>query len=86
MLLPAEELAAYPAHLHIDLLPAAQRRGYGRRLIDALRAALAERGVPGLHLSYDPANTSARAFYDRLGFRELPSSTPTAPLLGLATS
>jgi ribosomal protein S18 acetylase RimI-like enzyme len=81
MLIPADELAAFPAHLHIDLLPAAQRRGYGRRLIDALRAALADRGVPGLHLSYDPANTSARAFYDRLGFRELPSSTP-----GLATS
>jgi ribosomal protein S18 acetylase RimI-like enzyme len=34
----------------------------------------------------DPANTGARAFYDRLGFHELPSSRPDAPLLGIATS
>ncbi len=86
MLLPPEELAAYPAHLHIDLLPEAQRRGYGRRLVDTLRAALAARGVPGVHLGYDPANTAARAFYDRLGFRELPSHRPDAPLLGLPTA
>lgn len=86
MLLAPGELAAYPAHLHIDLLPEAQRRGYGRRLIDTLRTSLAERGVPGVHLGYDPANTAARAFYDRLGFRELPSHRPDAPLLGLPTT
>jgi hypothetical protein len=33
----------------------------------------------------DPANRGARAFYDRLGFHELPSSTPTEPVLGIAT-
>ncbi|WP_127792733.1 GNAT family N-acetyltransferase [Agromyces sp. LHK192] len=79
------ELDDYPAHLHIDLLPELQGLGFGRRLIDVLRAALAERGVPALHLGMDPANTSARAFYDRLGFHELPSSRPEAPLLGIAT-
>jgi ribosomal protein S18 acetylase RimI-like enzyme len=80
------ELVDYPAHLHIDLLPEAQRRGLGRRLVDVLCAALADQGVPGVHLGYDPGNTSARAFYDRLGFVELPSHRPTAPLLGLATA
>ncbi len=84
--LTAEELQAFPAHLHIDLLPEAQRRGLGRRLLDTLRQALAARGVPGVHLGYDPANTSARAFYDRYGFVELPSHRPDAPLLGIATS
>lgn len=79
------ELDAYPAHLHIDLLPEHQGRGWGRRLIDTLRAALAERGVPAVHLGLDPANTAARAFYERLGFHELPSSRPDAPLLGIAT-
>jgi ribosomal protein S18 acetylase RimI-like enzyme len=79
------ELDAYPAHLHIDLLPEHQGRGLGRRLIDTLRAALAERGVPAVHLGLDPANTGARAFYERLGFHELPSSRPDAPLLGIAT-
>jgi GNAT superfamily N-acetyltransferase len=79
------ELAQYPAHLHIDLLPELQGRGLGRRLIDTLRAALAERGVERVHLGMDAANTGARAFYDRLGFHELPSSTPDAPRLGIAT-
>ena len=77
------EVDEYPAHLHIDLLPRLQGAGLGRQLIDTLVAALRERGVPGLHLTMDAANTSARAFYDRLGFTELPSSSPDAPLLGL---
>jgi ribosomal protein S18 acetylase RimI-like enzyme len=81
MLIP--ELDEYPAHLHIDLLPRLQGAGWGRRLIEALVAALRERGIPGLHLSMDAANTRARAFYDHLGFTELPSSTADAPVLGL---
>ncbi|GAA2232261.1 hypothetical protein GCM10010413_33390 [Promicromonospora sukumoe] len=80
------ELETHPAHLHIDLLPVLQRRGLGSRLIDTLRTALAERGVPGVHLGYAAENTSAAKFYDRYGFQELPSSTPTSPLVGIATS
>ncbi|GGI43587.1 GNAT superfamily N-acetyltransferase [Agromyces flavus] len=79
------ELDAYPAHLHVDLLPTYQGRGLGRRLIDTLRTALADRGVPAVHLGLDPANVGARAFYSRIGFHELPSSRPDAPLLGIAT-
>ena len=71
MLVP--EVDEYPAHLHIDLLPELQGQGCGRALIDTLRAELARRGIPGLHLTMDPANLPARAFYDRLGFVELPS-------------
>ena len=81
MLIP--EVDTYPAHLHIDLLPSLQGRGYGRRLIETLADALRAAGIPGLHLSMDPANTPARAFYDRLGFEELPSSTPGGPVLGM---
>jgi GNAT superfamily N-acetyltransferase len=81
MLIP--ELDDYPAHLHIDLLPRLQGQGLGRQLIDTLLDALRQRGVPGLHLSMDAANLGARAFYDRLGFAELPSSAPDAPVLGL---
>ncbi|WP_369810861.1 GNAT family N-acetyltransferase [Isoptericola sp. b408] len=79
------DLRTYPAHLHIDLVPEAQGRGLGRRLVRTLCDALAARGAPGVHLSYDPANTGARAFYDRLGFVELSSSTPHLPVLGLPT-
>ncbi|MGP3534663.1 GNAT family N-acetyltransferase [Microbacterium sp. RD1] len=63
----------FPAHLHIDLLPEAQGRGWGRRLIDALIEALREAGVSGLHLVATADNTGALAFYRRLGFAALPS-------------
>jgi ribosomal protein S18 acetylase RimI-like enzyme len=66
------ELAAYPAHLHIDLLPTHQRAGHGRTLITRFLAALADKGVNAVHLGVVTANTSARAFYDRMGFHEIP--------------
>ncbi|MFU8945303.1 GNAT family N-acetyltransferase [Mycetocola zhadangensis] len=81
MIIP--EVDEYPAHLHIDLLPEAQGQGLGRRLIDTLRAALAERGVRGLHLTMGADNLNAGAFYRRLGFTELPSSTETATTFGM---
>lgn len=81
------ELAAYPAHLHIDLLPGWQHRGWGRRLmatlIDGLRAA----GAPAVHLAMASHNTGARAFYDRLGFAKIrvPGAGPVT-YLGRDTS
>ena len=81
MLIP--ELDEFPAHLHIDLLPRLQGQGLGRQLIETLADALRSRGITGLHLSMDAANTNARSFYDRLGFSELPSSTADAPVLGI---
>lgn len=83
MLIP--EVDEYPAHLHIDLLPELQGQGMGRELVRTLLAALRERGIRHVHLAMDPANRAARVFYDRLGFRELPSSTPLEPVLGIAT-
>ncbi|MDT0423352.1 GNAT family N-acetyltransferase [Streptomyces evansiae] len=65
-------LKDYPAHLHIDLLPSFQRQGRGRRLMSAHLHALAARGAPRVHLGMVTANTPARAFYDRLGFHEIP--------------
>ncbi|MEW2180142.1 GNAT family N-acetyltransferase [Streptomyces sp. NPDC005406] len=74
MVLP--QLARHPAHLHIDLLPEWQRKGYGRELMRAFLAALDAKGVEGVHLSMLTANTPARAFYDRLGFAEIEVPDP----------
>lgn len=73
------EVAGYPAHLHIDLLPEYQRMGHGRELMRAFLDALRDKGVPAVHLSMVTENTPARAFYDRLGFHEIP--VPDAGIL-----
>jgi len=83
------ELAQYPAHLHIDLLPDYQRAGHGRALMEQLLTALRRARVDAVYLAMVTANTAARAFYDRLGFHviEVPDPGPitylgrsTAPL------
>jgi ribosomal protein S18 acetylase RimI-like enzyme len=66
-----EPYDAYPSHLHIDLLPRAQGRGHGRRMLERLFDLLRERGSPGVHLGVRPLNTRAHGFYQRLGFHEL---------------
>jgi ribosomal protein S18 acetylase RimI-like enzyme len=66
-----EPYDAYPSHLHIDLLPRAQGRGFGRRMIAQLLDAMHRRGSPGVHLGLSALNTGALAFYTHLGFREL---------------
>jgi GNAT superfamily N-acetyltransferase len=66
------EVAAYPAHLHIDLLPPYQRAGHGRSLIATFLAALSAAGIQAVHLTMLTTNTPARAFYDRLNFHDIP--------------
>jgi ribosomal protein S18 acetylase RimI-like enzyme len=66
-----EPYEAYPSQLHIDLLPRAQGRGYGRRMLERNLATLRRRGSPGAHLGLSTLNTRAFGFYQRLGFREL---------------
>ncbi len=70
------ELAPHPAHLHINLLPDYQGKGFGRDLMTEFMAAAATQGAPSAHLQVYTANTGARAFYARLGWQEVPASTP----------
>jgi len=61
----------HPAHLHIDLLPDAQGKGWGTTLISYLAVALGHRGVPGVHAVASAENVGAAAFYPKAGFEEL---------------
>ena len=81
-----DALADFPAHLHIDLLPDWQGKGYGRGLIDSFLGGLRAAGVPRVHLGMAPGNTGARAFYDRLGFTEIPVGDPNVVYLGRPTT
>lgn len=61
----------FPSHLHIDLLPAAQGHGHGRRLMDRLAESLGAAGSDGMHLGVSAKNERAIGFYRALGFTEL---------------
>jgi ribosomal protein S18 acetylase RimI-like enzyme len=66
-----EPYEAFPSHMHIDLLPRAQGRGFGRRMMEEVMERLGRHGSPGTHLGVSVLNTPALGFYHRLGFIEL---------------
>ena len=72
-----EPRSVYPSHLHIDLLPRAQGRGHGRRMVGLLLDVLAAGGSSGVHLGMHPLNLRARKFYADLGFQELALANET---------
>ncbi|HEX4787827.1 MAG TPA: GNAT family N-acetyltransferase [Actinospica sp.] len=77
-------LEAYPAHMHIDLLPSHQRRGHGGRLLEALLRELTARSdVARMHVGMLTSNKPARAFYDRKGFHRIPIDDPALTYLGI---
>ena len=66
-----EEVKDYPAHLHIDLLPAAQGQGLGRKIINTFTGRLKELNIPALHLEVGKRNEGAVKFYERVGFHRI---------------
>ena len=66
-----KELEDYPAHLHIDILPIAQGKGYGRKLIENFLRQLQNQHVRGVHLIVSKNNHNAIEFYRQIGFKEL---------------
>ncbi len=73
----------YPAHLHINIAPAYQKRGMGSALIERFEKAMRASGARGVHLVTSARNTKALPFYKRHGYaviRELsPGLWPDAP-------
>lgn len=76
-------VSRYPSHLHIDLLPSVQQRGWGRRLLQRLLDELGARGSRGVHLGVAMDNERATAFYEHMGFVEL-ERDPVTRTMGLA--
>ena len=71
------DLAQYPASLHINLLPQAQRQGVGSHMMKHLFATLRNLEVPGVHLYVGRANQNAIKFYERVGFKCLDEAPST---------
>ena len=61
-----------PAHLHIDILPAYQKQGWGKKLIGHAIDYLKEsEGLNSIWLGLDPRNKGAKVFYGKLGFKQV---------------
>lgn len=58
----------YPAHLHIDILPEYQSKGFGSRLITEFCNNIKNQGINGVMLIVGADNGGARRFYERNGF------------------
>lgn len=61
----------YPAHMHIDILPEYQAKGYGGELLTALFRHLKSNSIPGLMLIVDRKNFNAIKFYKKHGFKTI---------------
>ena len=73
----------FPSHLHIDLLPRAQKQGLGRRLIEKLLESLTGLGSKGVHFDVDGENLNAQAFYHHIGFEDLLVLPDNSRLMGM---
>ncbi len=58
----------FPAHMHIDILPAYQKQGIGTKLVDTIKDHLRERGAKGVMLIMGKKNDGAKAFYKKNQF------------------
>jgi len=65
---PADIVRSYPAHVHMNLLPRAQRKGIGSRLLDAWIDEVRCRDVAGVHARVSAANAGGLAFWTSRGF------------------
>jgi ribosomal protein S18 acetylase RimI-like enzyme len=63
-----KNVAAYPAHLHIDILPAGQGQRLGSKLMATFLNRLREIAVPAVYLGVSKRNPRAVRFYEREGF------------------
>ena len=63
--------ADYPAHLHIDLLPAYHRQGWGGKLLETLFKHLRNKGIKGVMLTTGTENINANNFYKKYGFEQV---------------
>ncbi|MGH7017731.1 MAG: GNAT family N-acetyltransferase, partial [Caulobacteraceae bacterium] len=70
VIIPEAIAGPYPSHLHIDLLPRLQGRGFGRALLDRWFETVRSMGSKGAHLEVSPANARAIRFYRAYGLVE----------------
>jgi len=69
---PQAIVAAYPSHIHRNLLPRLQGRGVGTGLLAMWIGSAHEHGVNGIRLGANAGNHTALRFWAGRGFCRLP--------------
>lgn len=65
---PPELVAAFPAHIHMNLLPEARGQKIGSRLLSRWVEEARAAGVTGIHLGASASNAGGIAFWRQGGF------------------
>ena len=65
---PEKVVNAYPAHLHMNLLPRLQRCGIGTALLNMWITEAQVRGGSAAHIASGPSNPNGMAFWRARGF------------------
>ncbi len=68
---PADLVAAYPAHIHMNLLPRLRGQRIGTRLLTLWVEQARQAGVKGIHLGASASNAGGIAFWTSSGFVRL---------------
>nr|WP_314260672.1 GNAT family N-acetyltransferase [uncultured Devosia sp.] len=66
---PAEIVARYPAHIHMNLLPRLRGQKVGTGLLKLWLDAAKAAGVSGIHLGANSKNAGGVAFWSKSGFQ-----------------
>ena len=75
---PRAIVEAFPAHVHMNLLPRIQRKGIGRSLLDRWIRAARDKGLNSIHVGANPDNQRAIRFWETCGFDRLAVSPAPA--------
>ena len=62
---PPDIVAAYPAHIHMNLLPRLRGQRVGSRLLEMWVDQARQAGVTGIHLGASPSNAGGIAFWGK---------------------
>ncbi|MHA7774051.1 GNAT family N-acetyltransferase [Roseibium sp. M-1] len=65
---PADVVARFPAHIHMNLLPRARGRGLGSGLLEAWVDDARDKGVAAVHAGVSAVNSDGLAFWTARGF------------------
>lgn len=68
---PADLVARYPAHIHMNLLPRLRGQRIGTGLLQRWIGQARDAGVTGIHLGASTGNTGGVAFWSKSGFEPI---------------